>query len=212
VPPPPPVQPARGGPPRPPTSAQPPLNGFAVAALILGILGSGCLLAVVFGIVALVQIKGTGQRGRGMAIAGIVLSVIWVVAGVAAVALGIGWAKDTVTRANDVQVGDCVADVPDVNRVTGLTAVPCAQPHQAEVVEVIELPGGDFPGEPALTKQGQDTCGPALSSYAPRAGRDGSVQLLYIYPTQATWALGDHQITCLAVHQGGAVTGSIRGK
>lgn len=55
-------------------------NGMAVASLVLGILGipSACtfiipLLGVIFGIVALVQIKGTsGGAGRGMAIAGII--------------------------------------------------------------------------------------------------------------------------------------------
>ena len=51
-------------------------NGFAVASLILGLV-TGTLLAVVFGHVALSQIKRTGEGGRGMAIAGLVLGYIW---------------------------------------------------------------------------------------------------------------------------------------
>jgi len=53
-------------------------NGFAVAALVLGVLfclGISGILAVVFGNLALGQIdrsQGT-QKGRGLAIAGIVL-------------------------------------------------------------------------------------------------------------------------------------------
>ncbi len=55
-------------------------DGFAVASLVLGIIGipSACalipsLLAVVFGVLALAKDKGAGARGgRGMAIAGIV--------------------------------------------------------------------------------------------------------------------------------------------
>jgi DNA-directed RNA polymerase subunit RPC12/RpoP len=62
-------------------------NGFAVASLVLGIIGiPSCLvlvpsiLAIVFGIVALVQTNragpGDSTGGRGMAIAGVVLGVI----------------------------------------------------------------------------------------------------------------------------------------
>ena len=62
-------------------------NGFAVASLVLGIIGipSACaivppILALVFGVIALAQANKTGPAGgtggRGMAIAGIVLGVI----------------------------------------------------------------------------------------------------------------------------------------
>ena len=53
-------------------------NGFAVAALIFGILGR--LLGFVFGIIALVQIRRTGQKGTGLAVAGLVLSALWLLA------------------------------------------------------------------------------------------------------------------------------------
>ena len=56
-------------------------NGLAIASLILGILWLcwlGSILAVIFGHVALGQIKKTGgaQQGRGMAIAGLVLGYL----------------------------------------------------------------------------------------------------------------------------------------
>jgi hypothetical protein len=90
-PPPPPVPPAPPGP--PPGYAPPPAvpygyttqstNGFAVAALVTGILGFiGCfawILALVFGYIGKHQIDqshGT-QKGRGMAVAGIVLGYVW---------------------------------------------------------------------------------------------------------------------------------------
>lgn len=47
-------------------------NGFAIAALITGLLGLN-VLAIIFGFVALSQIKTSGEGGKGMAIAGIVL-------------------------------------------------------------------------------------------------------------------------------------------
>lgn len=58
-------------------------NGLAVTSLILGILWIcwlGSVLAVIFGHVALSQIKKSGnvQQGRGLAIAGLILGYIGV--------------------------------------------------------------------------------------------------------------------------------------
>ncbi|MCU1529680.1 MAG: hypothetical protein JWP75_3443 [Frondihabitans sp.] len=50
-------------------------NGFAVSALIFGLLG-GTIFPIVFGHVALAQIERTGERGRGMAIAGLILGYL----------------------------------------------------------------------------------------------------------------------------------------
>ncbi len=67
-------------------------NGYAVASLVLGILGLPCfmlvipqILAVVFGIVALTQhARSRTTAGRGMAITGIVLGVVGLVITMAA--------------------------------------------------------------------------------------------------------------------------------
>ncbi|GCD93916.1 DUF4190 domain-containing protein [Embleya hyalina] len=58
---------------------QPGTNGLAIASMILGIVWIywlGSLLAVIFGHIALAQTARTGQEGRGMAIAGVVLGWI----------------------------------------------------------------------------------------------------------------------------------------
>jgi hypothetical protein len=57
-------------------------NGLAIASMVLGIVwiyGLGSLLALIFGLVAKRQIKERGQRGSGMATAGIVLGIIGIV-------------------------------------------------------------------------------------------------------------------------------------
>ena len=67
--------------PQQPAPQQTKVNGFSIAALVLGIVWIywiGSLLAVIFGHVALSQIKKADgrQTGRGMAIAGLVLGYI----------------------------------------------------------------------------------------------------------------------------------------
>jgi hypothetical protein len=71
--------PPRYGYPAPPRPAG--TNGFAVASLVLSIfwlLWFGSLLAVIFSFVAFQQIRASGelQRGRGLAIAGLVIGLI----------------------------------------------------------------------------------------------------------------------------------------
>ncbi|WP_311921919.1 DUF4190 domain-containing protein [Microbispora sp. H10836] len=72
-------------PPSGPYGYQPPLgrktNGMAVTSLIMGIVGLllcgfTAILGVIFGHVSLSQIKRTNEEGRGMAIAGLVLSYV----------------------------------------------------------------------------------------------------------------------------------------
>ncbi len=62
-------------------AVKPPPNGFAIVSLILGIAWLywiGSILALVFGYVAIIQIRQNRESGRGLAIAGIVLGWIGV--------------------------------------------------------------------------------------------------------------------------------------
>jgi hypothetical protein len=58
-------------------------NALAIAALVCGICGFlyvvPAILGIVFGCIALRQIRREGSDGRGMAIAGIVTGIAWLV-------------------------------------------------------------------------------------------------------------------------------------
>ena len=54
------------------SSGASPTNSFAIVSLVLGILGIS-VLAVIFGHIALGQIKRTGESGRGLALTGTIL-------------------------------------------------------------------------------------------------------------------------------------------
>ena len=64
-------------------SVSPSTNGFAIASLITAIVGLGGVLAVIFGHIARSQIRRTGERGWGMATAGLIIGYIGIVVGVA---------------------------------------------------------------------------------------------------------------------------------
>ena len=59
-------------------------DGYAVASLLLGVLGItviGAILSIIFGILALRRVRRTGQPGRGLAITGLAFSAIWLLIG-----------------------------------------------------------------------------------------------------------------------------------
>ncbi|MBL1073018.1 DUF4190 domain-containing protein [Nocardia sp. 2] len=56
-------------------------NTLAIVTLVTGILGL-CLIPWILGFISLGQIKKSGEKGRGMAIWGMVIAVIWTVIGV----------------------------------------------------------------------------------------------------------------------------------
>jgi hypothetical protein len=64
------------------------ISGWAVASFILGLIGVGFLFSLIFAAVALSRIKRLGQRGKGLAIAGIVLSAAWVALFITLAAIG----------------------------------------------------------------------------------------------------------------------------
>ena len=112
--------PAAGAPAPAPAQA-PGVNGFAIASLILaicGCIGISLIPSIVLGIMAFPQIKKRGQRGKGLAIAGLSVSGIWLVVYVI-VAVLLVFSATSKSPSRDVAL-------PGVS--AGVTASPSASP------------------------------------------------------------------------------------
>ena len=206
----------------PPPPRQGGTNGFAIASLIFGLLG-GILLSVIFGFVALSQIKKRGQGGRGLAIAGISISAVWLLGILALVVVGLvaggtGGGNDPTTSladSGDVNVqrlapGQCLNGLKEGSAIRDLPAVPCAQPHEGEVFAVFDLADGDFPGDDKVAQLAEDGCVDRLKPYASKAADDPDVEIYFLHPTSTSWRLGDQGVACVAMSSTGKVTGSIK--
>ncbi|HKV20861.1 MAG TPA: septum formation family protein [Mycobacterium sp.] len=176
------------GPPTPGT------NWWAVISLIFGVIG-GVLISVVCGIIGLNRAK-RGQGGRGMAIAGLVLSALWAIGIVVLVVFLVVFGKDTVS-ATDVKAGDCLKELPASGLVITVDTAPCGEPHAGEIFSVMTMPDGDFPGTFAIEEY-QNRCGPELADYSPEAAADPQVGLFVLFPSEDSWAQGDRTVTCIA--------------
>ncbi|RNL75462.1 DUF4190 domain-containing protein [Nocardioides marmorisolisilvae] len=222
-----PVQPAPGAPwpqygspyeqPQAPKSGT---NGFAIAALIFGIIPI-CFLGLIFGIVALVQTGKSGQKGKGLAIAGIVLNVIWLVAGVTiAVVSSLDNADrdstGTITKSGkvsvfDLKVGDCFNGLDNVkmgDTIFTLDGVPCSKLHQGEVYAEAPINEASYPGPESLQRSGETPCKDKLQQVAPKHYANRDVGVIWIYPEKDAWSRGDHHYSCIAISVGRS-TGSI---
>ncbi len=215
-------------------------NGFAIAALIFGIIG-GALLGFIFGFIALSQTKRTGQNGRGMAIAGIVLSALWTVGLLLLIILAVAsstpsgpvtpttfptasptaeptteppvtTAPSTAISATELQVGDCLNDLTNSTDVSSLPSVDCTQPHQGEVFAVFDLPPGPYPGADGVDDLVSKGCNARLAEYSPGAPSDDAVGLFSVYPLEQNWERGDREVVCIAKATSGTTTGSIKGR
>ena len=85
---PPPGYPAPGGYPPPGYPPRAGTNGMAIGSLVCSVAGLACygipsIVGIVLGVVAMNQIKQTGQEGRGMALAGVIVGgvavVLWII-------------------------------------------------------------------------------------------------------------------------------------
>ncbi|KAB1987826.1 DUF4190 domain-containing protein [Streptomyces triticiradicis] len=201
-----------------------PFNGLAIAALVLGILCFLPAVGLVLGTVALLQIKKRGERGKGMAVAGMVLSSIGVVLLALMVATGgardfwdgfKGAADDSGGSAFSLHKGECF-DTPG-GTLEGVAydvdVVPCAGKHDAEVFAEARAHGGSYPGDSAVSDQAGDMCYTLTDTYA----MDGwavpdDVDVYYFTPTRQSWSTGDREITCMFgnTDEHGTLTGSLR--
>ncbi|MGW6905249.1 DUF4190 domain-containing protein [Streptomyces sp. NPDC054940] len=206
-----------------PYGSQAPVNGVAIGALVLGILCFVPALGLVLGLIALAQIKKKGERGKGMAVAGSILSsvglALW------ALALATGGAADFWEGFRDAAKGEGTAfalakgdcfDSPTGNLegdAYDVDEVPCSREHDGEVFAVVTLPGDDFPGDDEVTDTADEKCyalqdGYAMDTWAVPDDAD----VYYFIPSEESWRFGDREITCLfgSTEENGKLTGSLR--
>ncbi|MFC7917814.1 DUF4190 domain-containing protein [Streptomyces sp. NPDC057386] len=199
-----------------------PVNGLAIASLVLGLLCFVPAVGLVLGVIALVQIRKKGERGKGMAIAGSVLSAVGLALWTLMLATGGAadfWegfkegarggadAELTVGRCVDLPGGLVERDVYDVDEV------PCSGRHDGEVFHTFRMTGSSFPGESAVDKAAEDGCSAHVDEYVMDSwAMTEEVDVYYIGPTDDTWDFGDRVVACLLgnTEEGKKLTGSLR--
>jgi len=194
-----------------PTSLQPPKNipnwdGFAIVGLITAVFGL-ILFGIILGIVGVVRTKDGQRRGRGLAVAAIVISCLWVLFIGAAVVL---YAVDEPQRSTsgevvdegsenfeDVSIGDCIKDATEGIKLS-VAVTPCNQPHRGEVFALYNMIGTEYPGEDAVLQKANSGCQSRLPDSILEAPEAKDLSVFVYYPRDVNWAAGDREIICIA--------------
>jgi hypothetical protein len=186
-----------------------PVNGVAIASLVLGILCFVPAVGLVLGIIALAQLKKRGGRGKGMAVAGSILSTVGLALWAAALAGGVHfytWSgvKDAAGdhgSAYSLTEGDCF-DAPSGSlegTAYDVDKVLCEKQHDGEVFAVFRMTGGSaYPGDGKVTDVADARCYGLRYGYAMDAWAvPDNVDVYYMTPTRDSWGFGDREVTCL---------------
>lgn len=203
-------------------------NVVAIFAIVLGfVVPIGGIIA---GAVGLAQVKRTGEKGRGLAITGIVVGSVMTVLGTIAViafftfaviagaagnaaATGEGGlidpSEDVPADVLSLQVGQCLDEVA-TGFITTDNVVDCAVPHTYEVFSEAVIPDGSFPGDDQIDSTAQRSCDEAFASFVGVPYEESTLDYTYVIPTSDTWESGDRQIACLITDPAGETTGSLQ--
>ncbi|UJP40590.1 DUF4190 domain-containing protein [Cellulomonas palmilytica] len=176
---------------------QPPrYDGLSIAGFVLS-LCSVAVLAMIFAIIGLSRTAGGRAKGRGLAIAAIVISSLWIVATVGVLV------HAAVNPPAEYTVGTCV----QVDDGTGGTevvdgdvpVVPCAEPHNGEVYATRELPDGAYPGDLTIEQDTELYCSDRFEDFVGLPYESSRLGIFYTYPERRAWTLGDHEVVCIVL-------------
>ncbi|KRC46349.1 MULTISPECIES: DUF4190 domain-containing protein [unclassified Nocardioides] len=118
-------------------SMPPKTDGLSIAALVLSFLCCLAPIGVILGIVGIRRTKGGQRKGRGLAIAAIIIGVIMSIATASLIAVGVFFADKVVTPGN-AEVGQCV-DVDENDDTIFLYKKECTEKHDAEIVGIAKV-------------------------------------------------------------------------
>jgi hypothetical protein len=189
---------------------------FAVASFVVSLFGFtviGIVVSVVFGILALLRIRERPQRGKGLAIAGLIISSVWFLFLVLVIVLAATSTRQQTENSSlgptgsisvfDLRSGECFKNPSADERLLGLThvtVVPCTRPHNAQVFAVFQGKGEIYPGRDALRRQAAQGCRSRLAGNVDKSKLTHSMTLRFIFPTAQPWGAGQHAISCFILN------------
>lgn len=149
------------------------------------------------------------SRGGNM---GLIRSVGALAVGGVAIFAGTGGFDDNTTR-NDqgeivepgglgaftMRVGDCV-QVPAEEMVESMEAVPCAEPHDAQVFAKFDVADAPEYGQSRVDDEAGQGCYERWSSAIGTVyEEDAELDIQLLTPTSESWGEGDREVVCMVV-------------
>ncbi|MEV0071993.1 MULTISPECIES: DUF4190 domain-containing protein [unclassified Amycolatopsis] len=214
-------------PPPPPPPATGKTNGYAITSLVLAIVpllkvlfgfalaipGISLLLSVIFGVVALRQIRRTGDSGRGLAIAGLALCGAWLLTLIITAGNSSGSSSEDAAidelsgGGNSVfsaEQGECFSGYDKLT--SDIAKVSCDVAHADEIYAVVPLPESEsYPGEEALTTLSRQYCTTAQSGFFVDTTMPADLVMGVYYPPAGAWQNQNRSVVCTLESKSGVL-------
>jgi hypothetical protein len=105
-----------------------------------------------------------------------------------------------------LEPGDCF-DVPSGDRIGGVTARACDEPHRGEVFHRFDAApaAAAYPTDPEWEEIVYPACDPVFASYTGTpVGDRTDIEYRYLVPTADAWANGDRRVACFITSPDGS--------
>jgi hypothetical protein len=96
---------------------------------------------------------------------------------------------------DELDIGDCFDDTSSDDEVTPRD---CPDRHDAEMVAIVSLPAGAYPGDNAIEKAADQACAPPFGAYVGKPRDESELYLSWWTPDKYTWNSGDRRVFCVA--------------
>lgn len=109
-------------------------------------------------------------------------------------------------------MGDCVNISLDRDAVAAIAAIPCSEPHDAQVYAFGDVSAGDYPGEAAIDKTVDERCGHRFEAIVGGRADADKLAVTYLTPVLEGWP-ANRRFACLVTHaDGSALVGNVIGQ
>jgi hypothetical protein len=99
----------------------------------------------------------------------------------------------------DLRVGDCFdlkEEDEDEDTVDDVTARPCSEPHEFEMMHTGTVPSDGYPSDAVFGAWLEANCLPAFERYVGLEYPASTLDVTWFQPTPDGWADGDHTVQC----------------
>ena len=109
-----------------------------------------------------------------------------------------------------IRLGDCLATLVFDGPIESVDAVPCSEPHRAEVYGAFNIRTPDdaaFPGEASINTQSDDGCYSRFSPFVGFPYERSVYGFASIGPSKDSWEqIDDREVLCLVLMEDGSLT------
>jgi len=207
---------------------------MGVWAFVLAVLPLFVTWVVAIGLAVAVLLRPNDgwRRGRGLAIAALVISSVWIILGFGLVIAGMTLPDPEVdsaasskndgdrepdpdktlsedVRASELNVGDCLLKPPGDLALTAEVA-QCSDPHRAEVYAVWEMGGGPNASIDKQVDLADEGCFKRFKPFIGHGYYSSNLDYTWMAPDDLAWANHERTAVCV-VYDNADVTGTLRG-